>query len=183
LQSLVPGGYEQGTEGKAARNRGLDTPSQPSSGGQKHRVMKLQSGHRHEVKYGTQFRASILAGDAVLCFAAVLILLPHSKACTVERRDRELASGHVRRRNMRAASSASKEGTIMATTKSTSGQQKAQKPPSDDAGAQERFRCIARAAYFKAEARGFAPGRELEDWLEAEKEYDAASAQVRARVG
>jgi hypothetical protein len=29
---------------------------------------------------------------------------------------------------------------------------------------------IAAAAYFKAQARGFAPGRELEDWLEAEAE-------------
>jgi hypothetical protein len=32
---------------------------------------------------------------------------------------------------------------------------------------------IAEAAYFRAEARGFAPGGELEDWLEAEKEVDA----------
>lgn len=29
---------------------------------------------------------------------------------------------------------------------------------------------IAVAAYFKAEARGFEPGRELEDWLAAERE-------------
>lgn len=29
---------------------------------------------------------------------------------------------------------------------------------------------IAIAAYFKAEARGFEPGHELEDWLAAEKE-------------
>lgn len=29
---------------------------------------------------------------------------------------------------------------------------------------------IAVAAYFKAEARGFSPGRELDDWLEAEQE-------------
>jgi hypothetical protein len=34
---------------------------------------------------------------------------------------------------------------------------------------------IAEAAYFCAEKRGFAPGGELEDWLEAE-------AQVRARL-
>lgn len=31
-------------------------------------------------------------------------------------------------------------------------------------------RCIAEAAYFKAEARGFEPGHEVEDWLGAEKE-------------
>ena len=30
---------------------------------------------------------------------------------------------------------------------------------------------IAELAYFKAENRGFAPGHELEDWLEAEGEF------------
>ena len=29
---------------------------------------------------------------------------------------------------------------------------------------------IAELAYYKAESRGFEPGHELEDWLEAEKE-------------
>lgn len=38
--------------------------------------------------------------------------------------------------------------------------------------AQERERMIAAAAYYRAECRGFAPGRELEDWLEAEAEID-----------
>lgn len=31
---------------------------------------------------------------------------------------------------------------------------------------------IAEAAYWRAERRGFAPGGEMEDWLEAEKEID-----------
>jgi hypothetical protein len=31
---------------------------------------------------------------------------------------------------------------------------------------------IAEAAYWRAERRGFAPGSELEDWLNAEKEID-----------
>ncbi len=31
---------------------------------------------------------------------------------------------------------------------------------------------IAEAAYYRAEARGFAPGHEEEDWLEAEAEVD-----------
>ena len=31
---------------------------------------------------------------------------------------------------------------------------------------------IAKAAYFHAERRGFAPGHELEDWLAAENEVD-----------
>ncbi len=32
---------------------------------------------------------------------------------------------------------------------------------------------IAQAAYLRAEARGFAPGGEIEDWLAAETEVDA----------
>jgi hypothetical protein len=32
---------------------------------------------------------------------------------------------------------------------------------------------IAESAYLLAEARGFAPGYDVEDWLEAEKEIDA----------
>ena len=35
---------------------------------------------------------------------------------------------------------------------------------------QDRAEQIAVAAYFKAQARGFAPGRELDDWLQAESE-------------
>ena len=31
---------------------------------------------------------------------------------------------------------------------------------------------IAEAAYWRAERRGFAPGGELEDWLQAEREVD-----------
>jgi Protein of unknown function (DUF2934) len=36
--------------------------------------------------------------------------------------------------------------------------------------APERQMLIARAAYFRAEKRGFAPGGELQDWVEAETE-------------
>lgn len=37
----------------------------------------------------------------------------------------------------------------------------------------EQRQCwIREAAYFKAEKRGFAPGRELDDWLTAELEID-----------
>lgn len=40
-------------------------------------------------------------------------------------------------------------------------------------GAEERFEHISTAAYYKASARQFSPGRELEDWLEATAEFDA----------
>ena len=38
---------------------------------------------------------------------------------------------------------------------------------------QQRAGLIARAAYFRALERGFAPGSDIEDWLAAEAEVDA----------
>ena len=38
---------------------------------------------------------------------------------------------------------------------------------------------IAMIAYLKAEARGFFPGRELEDWLEAEREVNGNSFEPK----
>jgi hypothetical protein len=38
---------------------------------------------------------------------------------------------------------------------------------------QQRAAQIAKAAYFRAMNRGFAPGHEMEDWLAAEAEVDA----------
>ena len=35
-----------------------------------------------------------------------------------------------------------------------------------------RYNLIARAAYLRAEQRGFAPGGETQDWLEAEAEIE-----------
>ena len=37
---------------------------------------------------------------------------------------------------------------------------------------EERHQLIAEAAYFRAEQRSFAPGYELEDWLNAEAEIE-----------
>ena len=37
----------------------------------------------------------------------------------------------------------------------------------------ERHQMIARAAYYRAERRGFQPGRELDDWLRAEHEVNS----------
>ena len=44
--------------------------------------------------------------------------------------------------------------------------------PSISITAEERWKMIAIAAYHKAEARGFAPGGEEQDWLGAEEEID-----------
>jgi hypothetical protein len=56
-----------------------------------------------------------------------------------------------------------------------------QKPSADGVTgltAQERHALVAQAAYFRAEARGFAAGRELEDWVAAEAEIGAQLANV-----
>ncbi len=45
---------------------------------------------------------------------------------------------------------------------------------------QTRWSRIARRAYELAQHRGFAPGAELSDWLQAEKEIDAADQQKQA---
>jgi len=42
---------------------------------------------------------------------------------------------------------------------------------------QQRAALIARAAYFRAMHRGFAPGYEVADWLAAEAEVDAELLQ------
>lgn len=36
--------------------------------------------------------------------------------------------------------------------------------------AEEVYKLIQESAYFKAKARGFAPGHEVQDWIEAEQE-------------
>jgi len=38
---------------------------------------------------------------------------------------------------------------------------------------------ISEAAYYRAEGRGFAPGHELEDWVEAEQQVTAAYRDAR----
>ena len=45
-----------------------------------------------------------------------------------------------------------------------------------DDSTESRWRRTAIAAFYRAQARGFAPGRELEDWLEAEREVVASEA-------
>lgn len=54
------------------------------------------------------------------------------------------------------------------------GQQKVQAPPVEVPAGEARYRWIAHAAYLRAEKRGFAPGREIDDWLAAEAEFVAA---------
>ncbi len=64
-----------------------------------------------------------------------------------------------------------------ATKQKITAQKSSSKPAPDigvkskpSAGAGKPFEHIATAAYYKAQARGFAPGQELDDWLKAEAE-------------
>lgn len=41
---------------------------------------------------------------------------------------------------------------------------------------------IAKAAYFRAEKRGFQPGYDMLDWLEAEREVRSQRTDVRHRL-
>jgi hypothetical protein len=53
------------------------------------------------------------------------------------------------------------------------------KPPGPTAASPDkemREEMIRTAAYLLAERRGFCPGRELDDWLEAEREVERAVA-------
>ena len=45
-------------------------------------------------------------------------------------------------------------------------------------GSKDRYHSIAESAYLRAEHRGFLPGCELQDWLEAEAEVDKLLTRV-----
>ena len=57
-------------------------------------------------------------------------------------------------------------------------QQTREAPAPATVGPKERYDQVAEAAYFRAEHRGFLPGYELQDWLDAEAELDKPLAQV-----
>ena len=67
---------------------------------------------------------------------------------------------------MKAASSAKQPVSSRAASKTKTSASRIRRDPTSHA------KHIATAAYYKAEARGFQPGRELDDWLEAEAELD-----------
>ncbi|MBX5463102.1 MAG: DUF2934 domain-containing protein [Steroidobacteraceae bacterium] len=81
------------------------------------------------------------------------------------------------------ASSSSQPATPTRTPKPRTEAQAASAAPAETAHAQSAIRpqvspemrraMIAESAYLRAEKRGFAPGGEVEDWCEAEKEVDA----------
>lgn len=55
------------------------------------------------------------------------------------------------------------------------------KLPSDSTP--EHTQWIAESAYYKALERGFTPGHDQEDWLEAKKEYESKMLSKQQRNG
>jgi len=67
-------------------------------------------------------------------------------------------------------------------TKMKSGKQPARSVPKDKlqtvSTVSARHEDIATAAYYRAQSRGFSPGGELIDWLEAERMINAAVEKI-----
>jgi hypothetical protein len=80
-----------------------------------------------------------------------------------------MSSAHTRSQKGKAAPKMSGRGAQVAA-KAEQGDSDVRPGAGSTIGAQEREMLVARAAYFRAEKRGFAPGRELQDWVEAETE-------------
>lgn len=64
---------------------------------------------------------------------------------------------------------------VVAKAASTRSAKTASDAPPGRLSPEEVYRLIQESAYFKAKARGFAPGHEVQDWIEAE-------AEVRRRL-
>jgi hypothetical protein len=68
-----------------------------------------------------------------------------------------------------------KQANTPTSAKKSLQSQRPAKPAPDTLSPEEVYRLIQESAYFKAKERGFAPGREVQDWIEAE-------AEVRRRL-
>jgi hypothetical protein len=82
-----------------------------------------------------------------------------------------MSNKQPRSQNRKAAP---KTNARSAPAPSSARQGNGEKPPNSATGisAHQRQLLVAQLAYFRAERRGFAPGNELQDWLEAEAEVE-----------
>lgn len=88
-----------------------------------------------------------------------------------------MSTSHVTTaRNVRRRSAALPVSTARTVVGSglvaAAGAQAARPQPMDP---ETKWMMIAEAAYYRAEKRGFVPGGELQDWLEAEAQMETAS--------
>jgi hypothetical protein len=67
----------------------------------------------------------------------------------------------------------------MRGTQGTTGTTGTLGPQGERMSDEERQRRIAEAAYRKAQERGFAGDRQLDDWLEAEREFNHGAGRSR----
>jgi len=61
----------------------------------------------------------------------------------------------------------------VAKSKGNGSSRQARGPVESDSGGCPREQLIAEAAYYRAEQRGFAPGNEMSDWLQAEADVES----------
>jgi hypothetical protein len=80
-----------------------------------------------------------------------------------------MQSTQTRSQKSKATPKATDRGVAVAV-KSKKGNSEIRPGSGPTISAEERERFVAQAAYFRAEKRGFAPGCELQDWVEAEAE-------------
>lgn len=80
------------------------------------------------------------------------------------------------RTSVRAAKRPASSGLKNETTPSI-------RPEAGSVVPEQRYQMIAKAAYFRAERRGFASGFELQDWLEAEAEVDRVLLETGGEAG
>ena len=80
---------------------------------------------------------------------------------------------YVIRRVKRAAAPTSETDSSPVPERAAAESRDAHRPRPVTLSAEERYRAIAEAAYYKAESRGFQGGDPSQDWREAEAEIDA----------
>ena len=94
-------------------------------------------------------------------------------------KDRAAAPGRTRATKARKSTKVAADAPSMESLSPPARDEGGTRPGSGETGArptpEQLYRMIQETAYFKAKARNFAPGHEVQDWIEAE-------AEVRRRI-
>jgi hypothetical protein len=89
-----------------------------------------------------------------------------------------LSGGFAATSGRRKMASPDKEVSMQRKAKPLDGERKSVSAMLDSMSTEEIQKLIAEAAYYRAERRGFAPGGELGDWLDAEAEMKTPSRRT-----
>jgi hypothetical protein len=98
--------------------------------------------------------------------------VPKSKSKALSPKKKSVAAGR------KAAAEIKKTKTVRVRADKAQMKEAAATPAVPEVTNEERQQLIAEAAYFRAERRNFVPGYELQDWLDAEAEFDAGMLKV-----